>query len=149
MRLHTFFALLALTALLTSSLLHAQRGAPDEAAARTAKLVVVVDGDPRDWANWGFLWDSAERRNGRIWRPVTGILDPQASRSQLAESNKRIVLGVTDQAWDPAEGPSEMEILATIQQRGWRLLQIDPRVEHDSLPHDLSVDRTTTYWFVR
>ena len=59
------------------------------------------------------------------------------------------MLGVTDQAWDPAEGPSEMEILAAIQQRGWKLLQVDPIAVHDSLPHDLNVDRATTYWFTR
>ena len=149
MRLRAFLVLSALLTLVASSVVHAQRGAPDQAPTRTAKLIVVVDGDPAEWSNWGFLWDCAERRNGRIWRPVTGILDMQATRSQLAESNKRIVLGVTDQAWDPAEGPSEMEILAAIQQRGWKLLQIDPTAVHDSLPHDLNVERATTYWFTR
>lgn len=149
MRLRAFFILFALITLVASSALQAQRGAPEDAVSRTAKLIIVVNGDPGDWSNWGFLWDCAERRNGRIWRPVTGILDPQATRSQLAESNKRIVLGITDRAWDPAEGPSELEILAAIQQRGWKLLQVDATVVHDSLPHDLDVDRATTYWFTR
>lgn len=149
MRMRAFLVLSVLVTLVASSFLHAQRGAPDTAPARTAKLIVVVDGDPASWANWGFLWDCGERRNGRIWRPVSGILDPQASRNQLDESNKRIVLGVTDQAWDPAVGPSEIEILAAIQQRGWRLLQVDAHAVHDTLPHDLEVDRATTYWFTR
>jgi len=59
------------------------------------------------------------------------------------------VLGITDEAWDPAIGPTETEILRVIGDRGWRLLQVDAGAHHPTLPNKVEVDRLTTYWFVR
>ena len=44
------------------------------------------------------------------------------------------MLGITDEAWDPAIGPTETEILRVIGDRGWRLLQVDAGAHHPTLP---------------
>ena len=148
MRVRWTLALLILSLFLASSMLFAQRRASSSMGS-IAKLIVVVDGEASDWGNWGFLWDAGERRNGRPWRPATGLLEPGASRSQASSSNKKIVYGITEQAWSPAIGPTEVEILQTIAALGFQLVEIKQGAEHELLANDLSVDRATTYWFQR
>ncbi|MAW61868.1 MAG: hypothetical protein CMJ94_13705 [Planctomycetes bacterium] len=65
MHLRTALFPILLVALAAATLLPAQRGTPSFSNQNHAKLIVAVDGDPGDWANWGFLWDAGERRNGR------------------------------------------------------------------------------------
>jgi len=148
MRVRWSFALLVLSLILASSMLFAQRRA-SSGMGSVAKLIVVVNGEASNWGNWGFLWDAGERRNGRPWRPATGLLAPGATRSQASDSNKKIVYGITETAWQPAIGPTEVEILHVISDLGYSLVEIKPGAQHELLADDLSVDRATTYWFQR
>jgi hypothetical protein len=148
MRLRLTLALLALTLILASSMLFAQRRA-SSGMGSIAKLIVIVNGESSDWGNWGFLWDAGERRNGRPWRPATGLLEPGATRSQASDGNKKIVYGITETAWQPAIGPTEVEILQVIADLGYQLVEIKPGAQHELIADDLSVDRATTYWFQR
>ena len=148
MRVRWTLALLILTLVFASSMLFAQRRA-SSGVGSIAKLIVVVNGESSSWGNWGFLWDAGERRNGRPWRPATGILEPGATRNQATESNKKIVYGITEAAWQPALGPTEVEILQVIADLGYELIEIKSGAQHELLADDLSVDRATTYWFQR
>lgn len=148
MRNRLILAFLACSVLLLTSMLYAQRRA-SSGMGSIAKLIVVVDGESNDWSNWGFLWDAGERRNGRPWRPATGILEPGASRNQASDSNKKIVYGITETAWNPAVGPTEVEILQVIAELGFQLVEIKQGAQHELLSNDLSVERATTYWFQR
>jgi hypothetical protein len=148
MRVRWTLALLVLSLLLASSMLFAQRRA-SSGMGSIAKLIVVVNGEPSDWGNWGFLWDAGERRNGRPWRPATGLLAPGAIRNQASDSNKKIAYGITEKAWIPAIGPTEVEILQVIAELGYQLVEIKQGAQHELLADDLSVDRATTYWFQR
>jgi hypothetical protein len=141
-------ALLAGSLLLLASVLSAQRSA-HTGMGSVAKLVVVVDGDTSDWGNWGFLWDAGERRNGRPWRPATGLLEPGATRSQASDSSKKIHYGITEEAWNPAIGPTEVELLQTIAKLGYQLVEVTPGAQHELIPLDFAVERATTYWFQR
>lgn len=148
MRFRWTLTLLTLSLLLASSMLYAQRRA-NSGMGSIAKLIVVVDGESSDWGNWGFLWDAGERRNGRPWRPATGILEPGATRNQASDSNKKIAYGITETAWNPAIGPTEVEILQVIAELGFELVEVKQGAQHELIAPDLSVDRATTYWFQR
>lgn len=154
MRLRFVLLVLLTTGVAILSLLPAARGSSSTSLAhqRVAKLVVVVAGDPTEGEHWGFLFDSGERRNGQVWQPVAGLLDPRASRTDLKEAHKRFVLAVTDEPWQPTVPPTEIELVQALAAWGnYRLLQVDDGAFHEFLPNDVTeqVDRVTTYWLTR
>lgn len=154
MRHPAFLLLLTGIGFWIASLLFAQqRGTMlSESPGPIARLVVIHNGDPGDWSNWGFFWDAGERRNGRVFAPSTGFFDPGARASELEESNKRIYLAITDDAWDAAIGPSETEILHAIAKMGYRLIEAEEGLQHPQLTDWQMEDGYAyemTYWFER
>ena len=74
MRNRLILAFLACSVLLLTSMLYAQRRA-SSGMGSIAKLIVVVDGESKDWSNWGFLWD-AGRQGGAQFNRVLPTVAP-------------------------------------------------------------------------
>lgn len=125
------------------------RSSDDDAGNRFAKLVVTVTGPGDNWANYGWLWDDGERRNGVPWVVSAGTLEADPSPRNARDSNKSIYWWITERAWNPKVGPTEIEVLNAIGGEGWRLVETIDGIHHSMVAAEFEFDKATTYLFQR
>ncbi|NQU50127.1 MAG: hypothetical protein HQ519_15865 [Planctomycetes bacterium] len=125
------------------------RGYAPDAGRSFAKLVVTVSGPKDDWSNYGWLWDEGERRNGVPWIVSAGTLADDPSKRQSKGSNKSIYWWITDTAWPMKVGPTEIEILNAIGEKGWRMVESKSGANHSYISSEMEWDSAVTYYFQR
>jgi hypothetical protein len=114
-----------------------------------AKLVVTISGPPDEPANYGWIWDDGERRNGTPWIVTAGTLGG-ADRAHAGKSpNERIYWWITDKAWPNRVAPTEIEIMNTVGAQGWKLVKCFEGALHSYVPADFGFTTARTYVFMR